>query len=93
MMVLDKSNRTINVVLFITGIFILIWLLVYFMTSKSVRNSLDEELRENEEVLKRHMNSAISLPKPIPFSQESHVKRESSRSTMDKSTRICICLL
>ena len=93
MMVLDKSNRTINVVLFITGIFILIWLLVYFMTSESVSNSLNDKLRRREEVLKRLTSSTISLPKPIPVSQESHVKRESSRSTMDKSTRVCICLL
>ena len=91
-MVIGKSNPVFVTVLIVTGVFILLWLLVYYTTSDSVKDSLNDKLARKEKMQIRLVNSAMPLPEPIPFSQKSYVQKEKERSTKEKSTRICICL-
>ena len=90
---LDVSVSLCLRILVITGIFILLWLLVYFTTSDSAMKSLDDKQTRKEEVLKRLTSSVVPLPKPISFSQKNCADGETTHSTKEKAIRLCICLL
>ena len=90
---LDVSVSLCLRILVITGIFILLWLLVYFTTSDSAMKSLDDKQTRKEEVLKRLTSSVVPLPKPISFSQKNCADGETAQSTKEKAIRLCICLL
>ena len=90
---LDVSVSLCLRILVITGIFILLWLLVYFTTSDSAMKSLDDKQTRKEEVLKRLTSSVVPLPNPVPFSQKNCADGETAQSTKEKAIRLCICLL
>ena len=90
---LDVSVSLCLRILVITGVFILLWLLVYFTTSDSAMKSLDDKQTRKEEVLKRLTSSVVPLPKPISFSQKNCADGETAQSTKEKAIRLCICLL
>ena len=90
---LDVSVSLCLRILVITGVFILLWLLVYFTTSDSAMKSLDDKQTRKEEVLKRLTSSVVPLPNPVPFSQKNCADGETAQSTKEKAIRLCICLL
>ena len=90
---LDVSVSLCLRILVITGVFILLWLLVYFTTSDSAMKSLDDKQTRKEEVLKRLTSSVVPLPKPISFSQKNCADGETTHSTKEKAIRLYICLL
>ena len=90
---LDVSVSLCLRILVITGVFILLWLLVYFTTSDSAMKSLDDKQTRKEEVLKRLTSSVVPLPNPVPFSQKNCADGETTHSTKEKAIRLYICLL
>ena len=90
---LDVSVSLCLRILVITGIFILLWLLVYFTTSDSAMKSLDDKQTRKEEVLKRLTSSVVPLPNPVSFSQKNCADGETAQSTKEKAIRLYICLL
>ena len=90
---LDVSVSLCLRILVITGIFILLWLLVYFTTSDSAMKSLDNKQTRKEVVLKRLTSSVVPLPNPVPFSQKNCADGETTHSTKEKAIRLYICLL
>ena len=90
---LDVSVSLCLRILVITGVFILLWLLVYFTTSDSAMKSLDDKQTRKEEVLKRLTSSVAPLPNPVPFSQKNCADGETTHSTKEKAIRLYICLL
>ena len=90
---LDVSVSLCLRILVITGVFILLWLLVYFTTSDSAMKSLDNKQTRKEVVLKRLTSSVVPLPNPVPFSQKNCADGETIHSTKEKAIRLYICLL
>ena len=90
---LDVSVSLCLRILVITGVFILLWLLVYFTTSDSAMKSLDNKQTRKEVVLKRLTSSVVPLPNPVPFSQKNCADGETTHSTKEKAIRLYICLL